>query len=30
MTAHYSHVFPDARQEKAARLDALLRGVVQG
>lgn len=26
MTAHYSHVFPDARQEKVARLDALLNG----
>jgi integrase len=24
MTAHYSHVFPDARQEKVARLDVLL------
>lgn len=24
MTAHYSHVFPDARQEKVARLDALM------
>lgn len=24
MTAHYSHVFPDARQEKVKRLDSLL------
>jgi site-specific recombinase XerD len=26
MTASYSHVFPDSRQEKVARLDALLIG----
>jgi integrase len=26
MTASYSHVFPDSRQEKVARLDALLAG----
>lgn len=26
MTASYSHVFPDSRQEKVARLDALLGG----
>jgi integrase len=26
MTAHYSHVFPDSRQEKVARLDTLLGG----
>jgi integrase len=26
MTEHYSHVFPDARQEKVAKLDALLGG----
>ncbi len=30
MTAHYSHVFPDARQEKVARLDALLNGEARG
>jgi hypothetical protein len=24
MTERYSHVFPDARQEKVARLDAVL------
>lgn len=26
MTERYSHVFPDTRQEKVARLDALLLG----
>jgi hypothetical protein len=26
MTERYSHVFPDSRQEKVARLDALLGG----
>lgn len=24
MTAHYSHVFPDSRQEKVAKLEAII------